>query len=124
MSRREHIRKIVAAFFQNKDFSHGPSSENPKISRFKVRLSEVDHGKHNIRRYLCRLIYGCHCQGSSKIDKLKRQEVCPTSWRFACSQNGAHQRTHLNEKNREILLNTINFLADQLLSEQENADSD
>ncbi|WP_304532934.1 helix-turn-helix domain-containing protein [Faecalibaculum rodentium] len=29
-----------------------------------------------------------------------------------------------NEKNQEILLNTINFLADQLLSEQENADSD
>ena len=29
-----------------------------------------------------------------------------------------------NEKNQEILLNTINFLADQLLSEQENADSE
>ena len=29
-----------------------------------------------------------------------------------------------NEKNQEILLNTIGFLADQLLSEQENADSD
>jgi len=29
-----------------------------------------------------------------------------------------------NEENQEILLNTINFLADQLLSEQEKNDSD
>ena len=39
-------------------------------------------------------------------------------------QNLIRKVQSCNAKNQEILLNTINFLADQLLSEQEKNDSD